>query len=533
MPILDWGADLLYLSEVRTPGPQQKTLMRLAKSRSYSLLFSPPPPPSPTFSCSPGGVALAAREPIVIRKIYPPLLQRWYEEARMLCCLMVRGDFAAILVSIYAYPRSNPRREANEEMLADLFGWAASLTMPILIGGDFNEVRETSSCLTLAYRLGLYFLSPTSSTTRTKSGEIGRGHAIDHFIGNMRMRECMAWAEPNYERSLSDHFPLEGSFICQAPQLNVWHWPSPLRLNKNCLVAAEWVGQARTYVEWCKLAETWLGEAYQTSGDSKLIVTSSPASHKTYKPDPTYQTICAAQRALRHLLGFSSPTETQLASFRRKLIGLGLTFVSLDQAERDLATCLADYLKNAQKNVLADWRKRVLSWSVSSKQLYDYVRNLAPRKCFGLKSDLGVTNNPHRIYKLLHEYWGQIEKWPTPTGLQDALTCAEDLYGMFLPYHEAAIDITPLKLSNAVRTMKKSSPGLDGWDIAELRALPMEAWIQLASLLNSPRWNPSSSLLGAFRRVPVEKVSLDSLKSDLWTSSLHLIERNQKRAHLT
>ena len=124
---------------------------------------------------------------------------------------MALGDLAAILISVYAYPRSNPMRAANEEMFTDLFGWMSTLTMPTLLGGDFNEVRDESKALSLIYRLDLFFLSPNLPTTRSKTGALRKGQAIDHCIGNMKMRECIAWAEPNYERSLSDHFPLEGT----------------------------------------------------------------------------------------------------------------------------------------------------------------------------------------------------------------------------------------------------------------------------------------------------------------------------------
>ena len=55
--------------------------------------------------------------------------------------------------------------------------------------------------------------------------------------------------------------------------------------------------------------------------------------------------------------------------------------------------------------------------------------------------------------------------------------------------------------------MKKSSPGLDGWGTEEVKALPYRAWEQLTVLLDVPNWNPFTSLLGAFRRVPIENIS--------------------------
>ena len=253
-----------------------------------------------------------------------------------------------------------------------------------------------------------------------------------------------------------------------------------------------------------------------------MVVTSSPGVSRAYGPDPTYQKICAAQRSLRHILTSETPSEFQMASFKRKLIGLGIHFVSLEDAQTSLSDYLKDYLSQQQKKALKLWREKVATWTTSARQLYRYVQNPEPSKSFALKGDFGVTNVPTRMYASLQEYWGSVESWPTPHSLEFALSAAEELYGMFLPHHPVEICVTPQKLCDAVRNMKNSSPGLDGWSVAELKALPFQAWQHLTRLMNSPNWNPGASLLGAFRRVPLQKVSGFPRASEIKTTR-HLL----------
>ena len=101
----------------------------------------------------------------------------------MCACLLLSDEFAAIVVSVYAYPRGNPNRSANEDMLTDLFSWAATLTLPILIGGDMNDTVDSSPPLAPAFRSGLFPLSPTTlSTTKTK--DVGKpGNERMHVLG--------------------------------------------------------------------------------------------------------------------------------------------------------------------------------------------------------------------------------------------------------------------------------------------------------------------------------------------------------------
>ena len=119
------------------------------------------------------------------------------------------------------------------------------------------------------------------------------------------------------------------------------------------------------------------------------------------------------------------------------------------------------------------------------------------------------------MYNSLQQYWGHVESWPSAQGLDVALEATEELYGMFLPHCETEISITPQKMSQAVRAMRNSSPGLDGWSVAELKALPVQAWQHLTAIMEKPTWNPNTSLLGAFRRVPLQKVSGFPRASDI------------------
>ena len=187
-------------------------------------MFSEAPGPSPTFQCAPGGTAIAVREPFCIRKLFPPTPHRWYLESRLCSGLLISGDFAMVLISLYAYPMSNPLRSANEEMFRSVFAWASSLNMPVLVGGDFNSSLDSSPSLSLSYQLDLFPLSPPHlATTKTRTGRTSARPAIDLLFGNLLARDCVNDVTPNYDISLSDHYPVEGTLTCDSNPYTTWH----------------------------------------------------------------------------------------------------------------------------------------------------------------------------------------------------------------------------------------------------------------------------------------------------------------------
>ena len=293
------------------------------------------------------------------------------------------------------------------------------------------------------------------------------------MLGNLAMRECMCWAKPAYDKSLSDHCPLQGEFSCKAISHNVWHCPTPLRIGEVQLAQFEWVGQPTSYTEWTCIAQRWLAKTYQVAPVNRVSLHSTPYK----KPN----------------------------SLRRTLHALGLDAVNLTQALKDIRTCLTRYLDAKKREALCSWKKKVLTWSVSAKQLFTYIQNPLPCKTFALRAEGCVTNHPGKMFRLLNDYWGGIEMWPSSAAFDLAWEATEDLFGIYLPVFQSSFRLTGIKLKRAAQKMKKSAPGPDGWSVAEIKALPLCAWNQLAALYNSPAWNPRTTLLSAFRRIPIEK----------------------------
>ena len=79
-----------------------------------------PPPPSPTFHVAPGGVAIIAKEPWVVRSLKVPTLQKWVTTARLALATLLGPDAPnIILVTVYGYPEGHEFSGLNEEMLRD------------------------------------------------------------------------------------------------------------------------------------------------------------------------------------------------------------------------------------------------------------------------------------------------------------------------------------------------------------------------------------------------------------------------------
>ena len=264
--------------------------------------------------------------------------------------------------------------------------------------------------------------------------------------------------------------------------------PTLLQLDESSLIQVAWAPRASltTYTEWCEYAQSWLAKSYGKKLRSKLSVTTSPRVLKKHAPDPTYQTLCACQRAINHMSKEETPTREQSQSLMRKMQKLGLTYTTLEESRDEISCAITDYLNQSQKRALDDWKKKAMKWSVSSQQLYRYIKNPSPAKAFALKGQFGVNSVPSKMASLLSHFWGAIESWPRGTDLDRVLMDTENLFGMFLPFCHEQIQLTAPKLRNALLGMANSTAGPDGWSISELRALPMPALESLVEVVNSP-----------------------------------------------
>ena len=118
---------LLLLSEVRVSSEGQKVISRRFAAGGASVVWGLPPPPSPTFRDSPGGVAIVARSPWNVRSYVLPSLRKWTQMSRVVAARAVHPEHDMVLICVYGFPGSHPGRSMNEEMLIDVFSSMATL----------------------------------------------------------------------------------------------------------------------------------------------------------------------------------------------------------------------------------------------------------------------------------------------------------------------------------------------------------------------------------------------------------------------
>ena len=122
------------------------------------------------------------------------------------------------------------------------------------------------------------------------------------------------------------------------------------------------------------------------------------------------------------------------------------------------------------------------------------------------------TSNASELFHELNSYWSSLERWEP--GQRDlASMILEDRYAVFLPNLSASYSLCALDLWNHVRHLGKSSPGLDGWSVDEIKSLPFSAWKALVEVWPTDPEGFSSTLISFVKRVPIEKKGVVSAPS--------------------
>ena len=390
-------------------------------------------------------------------------------------------------------------------MIVDIFHWTSKLSQAVLIGGDFNMSIAGAAPLTLAHMWGLIRVGDNSPATRGKNGGIFRGKAIDHTFINAKMRDCAFRGGVNHERHLSDQFSLDHEFSIKTEPFMVTKWPRPMKIPNEKAGEPLWCCPSRTYSEWSSYATKWIADAFGISQVSKVSVHSEVYKQPPVPVEPQYQTILAAQRAIAHMKRSYRPTPQQGASLRRKLLALQITAESMEDAERELDQHWKMYMESSQKEALAEWRKKVLAWSTQQKDIFKFLRNAPPAKAAMIMLPTGPTTHPYHIQRALHSYWSSIETWPHGRTESEALDLLEDEYSMFVPNLPTTIGVTGQAVHKNIKKAKVTSPGLDGWSLAELRQLPKIAICEVVDLWWSGMFHKGSVTVNMYRRVPIQK----------------------------
>ena len=181
--LAQWRFGLFLLSEVRASKEQQKGLSRRADSLGCHILFSDP---LLQFHLS-EGVALMTRATFPMRRVRHPLLDPWSAIGRWLAAEVAIGTLNLTICVVYGFSKVHPQRHRNEVLCAEVFHWASGLSTPLILGGDFNESRTTATALNLAETWGLFHVSGSLITTRSKKSGLSTTEPLDHILVNAKI----------------------------------------------------------------------------------------------------------------------------------------------------------------------------------------------------------------------------------------------------------------------------------------------------------------------------------------------------------
>eukprot|EP00660_Eupelagonema_oceanica_P019296 gene19296-biopygen25481 len=103
-----------------------------------------------------------------------------------------------------------------------------------------------------------------------------------------------------------------------------------------------------------------------------------------------------------------------------------------------------------------------------------------------LRADGTVTGNVHEMDTMIREAWGPILFKYADPGSEPDWGAFHSEYARYIEHHAMRID--PLSAADLRRTLNRMSPqqaaGMDGWRVAEVKALPDPILERLATTLN-------------------------------------------------
>ena len=319
--VLSLPPPILALTEVRVPRTSQKTMRRLARMQGYDGIFGVPPPPSPTFLSSPGGVALFTRLPYTVRKIHPVSLHSWEANGRMLIGEILLGSFSSfVLVGIYGYAPSHPEVSTNDELLADAFAWAGAQKCCTLVTGDLNTTTTQSMPLASCREFGLHRISPNKPTTGGRNNPTAKTQAIDHMLVNESLLQHMLACDVDYTVAISDHYPLVSTFSFPLSSFLSWLPPRPPPSSFPPASAfPSFPSFVPTFEEWSQCARKWIMKAHGTYIPPKHVMVTTCDLPKPPKPPRKCAFLLKTMRAYQHVSQLSTPHPCQIRALEKKL----------------------------------------------------------------------------------------------------------------------------------------------------------------------------------------------------------------------
>ena len=467
-----------------------------------------------------------------------------------------KGNEWIDVTSVYA-PSADP--EAREKILGEVMEAAAELgDIPGVIGGDFNAGPGKSGVLAATLDTGWWKdtaeeharvlgTTPENTYFSVKEGKEIRKR-LDYVLLNRAACTGLSSVKVVHDSGLPQHRPVEIALDVGAYRQIVLAYTLPKQFplekcgqgvktaqkafaNKELQWGALQHPQDR-WIQWNKWAEDFLLQACEgeIEGPTKAYCgrgrTFDPTpKHRTAKQSKEGDALTVSQRRLTKNVGRLEECRLWYVrsnggvpphdvcncwSKARKELRVLLDDDSLQQdmpseealvdlcrAVRVKVSTLADRVKRKR---LEDWRQRLRdAWHNAPKAIFKYCKDEQYRKMTALKNEDGkFTANAEEMDTLLHEAWMPIlrryaEK-PEPDWGAFREKFAEDIAGKGQAMQMDRL--TGKELQQTLGRMKtQTSAGVEGWRMAELKALPLVLLDRLADVFDAiectGEWPPS------------------------------------------
>ena len=210
------------MQEVRLTSASQYDMKEQLQEDGCSVVFGKPQEAlSNPWHCKQGGVAIVARNGLVLQRVEPlnDVERELVESRRYVHAAISWGHGRQLLhvISFYGYSGANScaqRISVNEAMLAQVFEVLALLgSVPVLLAGDFNVKPETSNviqrskwidaCKSCASARGVAGPDPTCFVRSTSVGT-----RIDALIANESARGLLGESGVILDSVLPTHCPV-------------------------------------------------------------------------------------------------------------------------------------------------------------------------------------------------------------------------------------------------------------------------------------------------------------------------------------
>ena len=508
------------ISEHKIPTQAQGLWRRWFSERGYRSFWASSP--SQSANCGSGGVMLAVKQPLGFEPDAHPLAEKWKAAGRLITGQLL-DDRGHLVVKIFAiYAQTDPQRHANEvrsfwhDVESLLHAWAPS---PVLLLGDLqSSIEESPFIAGLVHKFDLGDIIQEIGHERVATHV--RGGVIDHLLLSHSKfpQVCSATTDELIfpaHRGVTMTLRPEPQ-LCDLPFAQI---PMPLGLTMAQVQSyashkEHWPEHFDTFMQAMREENTTNAElAWSMRWERYLVVRLNSDGVAT----PQHR----LGRGLPHLADVPpwKPTKPALAAFsltyrqcvttigklkgrqkriswswadtmasqrldthlQRRLSEIHGITVSLHR-EQDWDQALLQLLDELKSLDAGHRKQRAETWRKKMLQVKDAVKFVTYKplgRMTAVENESGTHTSVSDIDDCLIDYWTSIAK-------TEQLTQIESFVLDGVP-QEPEVQLSPFTakgLRQLLTTFKSyTAAGRGGWALAELKALPDQAWEEMAELM--------------------------------------------------